>query len=116
MPGNLHTSERRVRAWSCPVSRRCFRQFQASLDGPTGLMPQVASSGQSSFTSLFADEPDDAPGLVLLTVPEAAAVLRVSEKTVRRRISDGTIRAARIGRLLRIFADGLARLGADGAE
>jgi excisionase family DNA binding protein len=38
----------------------------------------------------------------LLSVRETAAILRVSEKTVRRRIRDGQLRTVRIAGLLRI--------------
>ena len=42
---------------------------------------------------------------------EAAARLGVSTKTLRRRISDGTIPAVRIGRLIRVPASALASVG-----
>lgn len=46
---------------------------------------------------------DDTPQMFdglpdLLTIPEAAAALRVSETTVRRLIRSGELRAAKIGR------------------
>lgn len=43
----------------------------------------------------------------LMSLAEAARDLSVSVKTIRRRIADGTIRAYRIGRLIRIDADEL---------
>jgi excisionase family DNA binding protein len=43
------------------------------------------------------------------TVEEAAEILRVSQRTVRRRISDGTLEAQRFGpRLIRINLDSIA--------
>lgn len=42
---------------------------------------------------------------------EAAARLNVSTKTLRRRISDGTIPAVRIGRLIRVPASALESVG-----
>lgn len=48
----------------------------------------------------------------LISISDAAAHLGVSTKTVRRRISDGTLKAVRIGpRLIRIDAASLAVAG-----
>lgn len=48
----------------------------------------------------------------LLSIDEAAARLGVSTKTIRRRISDGTLKAVRIGpRLIRVDAASLASAG-----
>ncbi|MBA2359824.1 MAG: helix-turn-helix domain-containing protein [Actinobacteria bacterium] len=52
------------------------------------------------------------PDRQLLTVREAAARLAISEKSVRRRIKDGTILAVRLGgpgSALRVPADELER-------
>jgi excisionase family DNA binding protein len=58
---------------------------------------------------LMQDEAPPEP--TLYTVEEVAARLRVSTKTVRRRIRDGTIRTVPIGgRLVRISSDELRRL------
>ena len=46
----------------------------------------------------------------VLTVAQVAKVLQCSEKTVRRRLNDGSLPAVRIGRLLRIPAAALRRL------
>jgi excisionase family DNA binding protein len=47
----------------------------------------------------------------LLTVDETAEILGVSTKTIRRRVSDGTIRKASIGgRAVRISAAEIARI------
>lgn len=43
----------------------------------------------------------------LVSLTEAARDLSVSVKTIRRRIADGTVRAYRVGRLIRIDADEL---------
>lgn len=37
-----------------------------------------------------------------LTIPEAAAELKVSQDTIRREISRGNLKAVRIGRVIRI--------------
>lgn len=51
------------------------------------------------------------PEPTLYTVEEVAARLRMSTKTVRRRIKDGTIRTVPMGgRLVRISSDELRRL------
>lgn len=42
-----------------------------------------------------------------LTLTQAAELLGVSARTVRRRICDGTIEARRLGRLVRIHSDQL---------
>jgi excisionase family DNA binding protein len=50
---------------------------------------------------------------VLLTIAEVAAALRMSEKSVQRRIKAGVIRTAPTGgRLVRISSDELRRLAA----
>lgn len=46
-----------------------------------------------------------------LSVTDFAALCGLSTKTMRRRISDGTINARRIGSLIRIHRDELADLG-----
>lgn len=48
----------------------------------------------------------------LISISEAADHLGVSTKTIRRRISDGTLKAVRIGpRLIRVDAASLASAG-----
>ena len=97
---------------------RHFPQLLSSLDVSTSTQPpRMTSPGEPPSVSIFADKPEKPSGPVLLTIPEVAATLRVSEKTVRRRIKDGTIPIARIGgRLLRIPADQLVRLAAGEAD
>lgn len=43
----------------------------------------------------------------LLSIPDAAEYSGASQKTIRRRIADGTIPAVRIGRLIRIRPEDL---------
>jgi len=50
-----------------------------------------------------------APRLQLLTLKEAAAILRISIKTLRRRIAAGAISAVRDGRMLRIALSEIER-------
>jgi excisionase family DNA binding protein len=49
----------------------------------------------------------DARGSRLTSLAEAAEQLGISVKTLRRRISDGTIRGYRVGRLIRVDPDEL---------
>jgi excisionase family DNA binding protein len=59
------------------------------------------------------DEPDRRPEPALLTISEVAARLRMSEKSIRRRIKDGVIHTAPTGgRLVRISSNELVRLTA----
>jgi excisionase family DNA binding protein len=78
------------------------------LDPP----PRHAMPRGGDLYALFGtDEPERRPTPVPLTIPEVAARLRVSEKTVRRRIKDGVIRTIPIGgRLIRISPDEVLRL------
>lgn len=52
----------------------------------------------------------------LLTVAETACALRVSEKTIRRRLADGTLVARRLGRSVRVDGVSVARLLASPGE
>lgn len=56
--------------------------------------------------------PPDEPDPIYFSVSQAAQRLGVSKKTLRRRISDGTIPAVRVGRLIRIKSDDLRNVGA----
>ena len=81
-----------------------------ALNRPTPLAvpPDIASAGFDTVTSH-----EQSPARVLLTVAEVAARLNISEKSVRRRIKDGTIRKVQLGgRLVRIASDELIRLAA----
>ncbi len=46
----------------------------------------------------------------LLTVEEAARMLRVSTVTIRRRIADGSLKALRVGRAVRLSSDAIGEL------
>lgn len=69
--------------------------------------------GGNPFALFGTDEPDQPPEPVLLTIGEVAARLRMSEKSIWRRIKDGVIRIAPMGgRLVRISSDEVRRLTA----
>jgi hypothetical protein len=44
----------------------------------------------------------EAPGTSLVSLAVAAGLFRISIKTVRRRISDGTVHGYNVGRLIRV--------------
>lgn len=72
--------------------------------GPQGHRPSPSSQTET------ADQRSD---VAMLTTAEVAVALRMSEKSVRRRIKAGAIRKAPIGgRLVRISSEELRRLGA----
>ena len=50
------------------------------------------------------DQPPPQARPVYLTVPEVAAILRVSNMTIYRRLDDGDLRGYRFGRSVRIKA------------
>lgn len=54
------------------------------------------------------------PSSLILTIADAAAELRVSQRTVRRLIARGRIEAVRIGRSVRIPRAAIAQLLRDG--
>ena len=54
------------------------------------------------------------PKAALLRVDEAAAILKVSSKTVRRLLAQGDLKAVRVGRLVRIPSSEIDRLIAGG--
>jgi excisionase family DNA binding protein len=67
--------------------------------------------GGDPYSLVGTDEPDQLPTPCLLTIDEVAARLRMSAKSIRRRIKDGVIRAAPTGgRLVRISSNELLRL------
>jgi excisionase family DNA binding protein len=80
------------------------------------LPPRYAMpGGDFSYAPAETDEPDQLPAPVLLTIGEVAVRLRMSEKSVRRRIKDGVICVAPTGgRLVRISSDEVRRLTAGG--
>jgi excisionase family DNA binding protein len=82
-----------------------------ALNRPLLPSPQAASA--TSPFSLVSTEGPDPPPAPVLTIAEVAAALRMSEKSVRRRIKDGVIRTTPTGgRLVRISSDELRRLAA----
>src|ERR1700722_12272701 len=67
--------------------------------------------GGHTLSPLQTETPDRRPGPYLLTIAEVAAELRMSQKSVRRRIEKGVIRTAPTGgRLVRISSEELWRL------
>jgi excisionase family DNA binding protein len=67
--------------------------------------------GDDPYSLIETDELDRRPEPALLTIAEVAGRLRMSEKSVRRRIKDGVIRVAPTGgRLVRISSNELLRL------
>ena len=92
-------------------SRRMLNVSPVSLDALNRPLPsRLPARGASPFTLVSIEDPEP-PSPVLLTIAETAAALRMSEKSVQRRIKDGTIRKASLGgRAVRISADELRRL------
>jgi excisionase family DNA binding protein len=82
-----------------------------SLDALNRPIPQEVAQPAAASLQVWTEEPELRPEPVLLTIGEVAAALRTSEKTVRRRIKDGTIRKVAMGgRLVRVTSGELARL------
>jgi excisionase family DNA binding protein len=82
----------------------------SDIDRP---MHQTVLADGSPFSPVEPDKSERAAASILLTVAEVATRLRVSEKTVRRRIKEGVIRTVPIGgRLTRISPDELHRVTA----
>jgi excisionase family DNA binding protein len=82
-----------------------------ALDRP--LSPPAARAA-SPPSPVWTEQPDPCPATpVLLTVAEVAAALRMSQKSVQRRIKAGVIRKASLGgRAVRISTEELRRLTA----
>jgi excisionase family DNA binding protein len=91
--------------------RRLLTGSPLSLDALNRpLSPPAARTGSPS-PLIWIEEPELRPAPVLLTIAEVAAALRISEKSVRRRIKAGVIRKASLGgRAVRISPDELQRL------
>lgn len=71
----------------------------------------LGSAASSVVTNPDTDVTATSSGPAFLTIAEVARVLRMSERTVRRRIKDGTLRKVFVqGRLVRISLDELRRL------
>ena len=77
---------------SRPVSRKRRRAASAGLDSPVRRLPRHQ----------------------LLTIGDVADFARTSDKTVRRWIAAGDLRATRLGRLVRVHPDDLERFMARG--
>lgn len=54
---------------------------------------------------MIAQQPQELEGSVLVSLAVAAESLGVSVKTLRRRLSDGTVHGYRVGRLVRVDLD-----------
>jgi excisionase family DNA binding protein len=84
--------------------------FSDPRDPPT---QHAMPGGGDPYALLGTAKPERPAEAVLLTVAEVAALLRMSEKSVRRRIKEGVIHAAPTGgRLVRISSNELLRLTA----
>ncbi|WP_261394036.1 helix-turn-helix domain-containing protein [Microbacterium esteraromaticum] len=58
-------------------------------------------------TTMAVHDRSQPPALTLVSLAVAAETYGVSIKTLRRRISDGTVHGYRVGRLIRVDADEL---------
>jgi excisionase family DNA binding protein len=100
--------EHQTREPASAAARRVLRLvLDAAQRGEVTAPPYITSAVAGALAGLDAEA-----GGEMLTVVQAARRLRVSEETVRRRIADGTLRATRVGRLVRLSVravDGLAR-------
>lgn len=65
--------------------------------------------------SVFAPTPAD-PSRRALTIPEAAKELRISERSVARRVADGAIASVKIGSRRLIPASEIGRILAGGCD
>ena len=65
--------------------------------------PGPASRCSAVSTGVVRTSPS--PVAPLMTIAEAATVLRVATKTVRRMVDRGALRRVRIGRLIRVYAE-----------
>jgi excisionase family DNA binding protein len=75
-----------------------------------GIREEPAYDGQTPSRAI-AEASDRQANLALLTIEEVSAQLRISTKSVRRRIKEGLIRKASLGgRAVRISPDELQRL------
>lgn len=91
--------------------KRLLAASPVSLDALHRPMPQAATSGGSTSSPVWTEAPERRPEPVLLTIGEVAVRLRMSKKSVQRRIKSGVIRTAPTGgRLVRISSDELLRL------
>ena len=90
-----------------PLLKRLLAAAPVSLDS----LSRVSSIPDQTVPRVPTQDGETPPEPTLHTVQEVAARLRVSTKTVRRRIKDGTIRTVPLGgRLVRISSDEMRRL------
>jgi excisionase family DNA binding protein len=81
------------------------------LDALNRPIPRPVTHPDVPPVRVWMEEPELCPAPCLLTIGEVAAALRVSQKTVQRRIKDGSIRKVAMGgRSVRIPSDELRRL------
>jgi excisionase family DNA binding protein len=81
------------------------------LDALNRAIPASSQELNPTVSDLVMQDPKTPARPTLHTIEEVAKELRVSTKTVRRRIRDGIIRTVPIGgRLVRISSDELRRL------
>jgi excisionase family DNA binding protein len=81
------------------------------LDALNRPIPRPVTHPDVPPVRVWMEEPEPCPAPGLLTIGEVAAALRVSQKTVQRRIKDGSIRKVAMGgRSVRIPSDELRRL------
>jgi excisionase family DNA binding protein len=93
--------------------RQLLTESPVSLDALNRPLSPPAAPASSSTSLVWIEEAEPRPEPVLLTIAEVAAALRMSEKSVQRRIKAGVIRTAPTGgRLVRISSDELRRLAA----
>jgi excisionase family DNA binding protein len=97
-----------------PVARsRLLTGPPVSLDALNRPLSSAAAFAGVPVAPVWTEPPEPRPAPVLPTIGEVAAKLRMSEKSVRRRIKAGVIRTAPTGgRLVRISSDELLRLAA----
>lgn len=96
---NLH------REWA----RRQHIPTPTELDAIRDALVRVATSGQERPSLVDIDPSAHPPAVapLLLTYPEAASVLGLSERQVRRLVADGRVPSVRHGRSVRIHRDDL---------
>ncbi len=91
--------------------KRLLTAAPVSLDALNRVISAPPDSLGALASPLLMQDPEAPPAPTLHTVDEVAARLRVSTKTIQRRIKDGTIRTVPIGgRLVRISSGELRRL------
>jgi excisionase family DNA binding protein len=94
--------------------RRLLTGSPLSLDALNRPLSPAGARASSPFAPVCTEAPEPRPELALLTIEEVAVRLRISTKSVRRRIKSGLLRRVSLGgRAVRISPDELRRLTAD---